>query len=295
MIFIGELAALGAAFFWSVNSIVLTEATNLVGTYAVNLGRLFFASLLLLITILLFNIQVDISSRQYVLLILSGVVGLIIGDSAMLKSYNLIGPRLTMLLMSFTPPIAALLAYIFLGEVLSIGAIIGIIVTVTGIGIVILQRKPVGEKFHFSVKGLFAGIIAASGQAGGLILVKHAFALGAINEFYAAFVRILSSVVLLLIAGQFFSKAHNPFVAFRNNTMALKYTFMGAILGPYLGITASLIALNYTYVGIASTLMATVPILMLPISKYYYKENLTGKSIIGAFIAVIGVAVIFLY
>ncbi len=294
MLFIGELAALAAALFWSVNSIVLTEATHLVGTFAVNLGRLVFASLLLLITILVLGVEIHLSSMQVLLLISSGAMGLIVGDTAMLKAYKDIGPRLTMLLMALTPPMAALMAFIFLNETLTVLQTSGIFLTMIGIVLVIIQKRSQGEIFHFTLKGTIAGIIAAFGQAAGLILVKQAFEIGVINEFLAAFIRISSAVILLIIFGRFFSKTPNPIRLFASNGKALKYTFYGSILGPYLGITASLVALNYTLVGIASTLMSTVPVLMLPISKYYYKEELTWQSISGAIIAVVGVSMIFL-
>lgn len=294
MLFIGEIAALAAALFWSVNSIVLTEATHLVGTFAVNLGRLVFASLLLFITLLILGVDVNLTLHQIFLLISSGAIGLIVGDTAMLKAYKTIGPRLTMLLMALTPPMAALMAFLFLGEKLTLLQTAGIFVTILGIVVVIVQKKGKGEIFHFTFKGTIAGIIAAFGQAAGLILVKQAFELGEINEFLAAFIRISSAVLLLLIFGRFLSKTPNPLRLFSNNKRALKYTFYGSILGPYLGITASLVALNYTLVGIASTLMSTVPVLMLPISKYYYKEELTWQSISGAIIAVVGVSMIFL-
>ena len=75
---------------------------------------------------------------------------------------------------------------------------------------------------------------------------------------------------------------------------ALRYIIIGSIIGPFLGITFSLIAIAYTYVGIASTLMATVPIVMLPIIIFYYKEKLSAISFIGAFVAVLGIAILFL-
>jgi drug/metabolite transporter (DMT)-like permease len=85
-----------------------------------------------------------------------------------------------------------------------------------------------------------------------------------------------------------------PIEKFRSNKPALIFTIIGSIIGPFLGITFSLISITYAKVGIASTLMATVPIIMLPMVKYYYKEKLSAMSIAGAFIAVAGIMVLFL-
>jgi len=294
MLFIGELAAATAALLWSVNAIVLTEAVKRVGSFNVNIGRLFFASLLLIMTIFVFSLPITIVWQQYLLLILSGIIGLVIGDYGMLKSYEIIGPRLGMLVMSFVPSLSVILAYYFLDEVLTNTQIFGIVVTSIGLAIVILQKKVQSEKFHFTIKGGMFGLLAAGGQAIGLIFAKEAFNFAELNEFYAAFIRIVFSLALLLILGRFWGTSKNPIRVFKNDRKGLKLIIWGAILGPYLGITSSLIAVANTHVGIASTLMATVPLLMLPISKFYYKEKLSINSIFGTILAFAGIGIIFL-
>ena len=201
MIFFGEFAALLAALLWSVNAIVLSEALNKVGSFNVNIGRLFFASIFLLITIVIFSLPFNLYWQQYFYLILSGIIGLVIGDLGMLKSYQLIGPRLGMLMMSFVPSISVILAFLFLDEVLTTNQILGIIITSIGLAIVILQKKPISEKFHFTIEGGFYGLIAAVGQAVGLIFAKEAFNFAELNEFVAAFIRIVFSLILLILLG----------------------------------------------------------------------------------------------
>lgn len=295
MIFIGEIAALSAAVLWSVNAIVLSEALLRVGSFNVNIGRLFFASVFLLTTILLFSLPFNLFWQQYFYLILSGIIGLVIGDLGMLKAYQLIGPRLGMLVMSFVPSISVILAFIFLDEILTIFQILGIIITSLGLAVVVLQKKNVAEKFHFTPKGGLYALIAALGQSVGLIFAKEAFNFAPMNEFVATFVRIIFSLVLLVVLGRVLGISKNPIRVFKNDKMAFKLIIWGGILGPFLGITASLIAISNTNVGIASTLMATVPILMLPISKFYYKEKLSLFSIWGTILSVFGIGVIFLF
>ncbi len=197
--------------------------------------------------------------------------------------------------MSLAPPIASLLAYIFLNEILSFWGITGIMLTILGVSFVVLNRKdPSMQKTEFSFKGILFGVFAATGQAVGLILVKSAFNESHVNEFVASFIRIFSSTLVMYIIFRSMGKFKNPIRMFQKDKVAFKHTVIASFLGPYFGITASLIAVAYTYVGIASALMATVPIMMLPISKYYYKESLNWRSILGAFIAVAGVAILFL-
>lgn len=294
MLFLGEISALAAALLWSFNSISLTEATLRVGSVLVNIARMFFASFYLIITILLIGASFDLSSSQYINLVISGFIGLIAGDTFLLKSLEQIGARLGMLLMSLAPPISALLAFIFLDEVLSFTSVLGIVITLIGVALVILDKGIKGKPGKFNFAGVLFGVLAATGQATGLIFAKEAFYLGPLDEFVAAFVRIFTSTVVLYFIARLFGKIKNPVRVYKNDPVAFKHTIWASILGPYLGITASLLAVAHTKVGIAATIMATMPILMLPISKYYYKEKLSWKAILGAFIAVAGVAMLFI-
>lgn len=295
MPYVGELAALITALLWSGTAIVFTEATKRVGSYVVNITRLMLATIYLVITIIIFDLNFRISWEQIYLLGLSGIVGLVFGDGFLFKAFQYIGARLSMLVMSLGPPIAAVLAYIFLGEVLSYWGILGVIVTITGIALVILKRseQPSADKKRNNM-GYFFAFLGALGQAGNLIYAKEAFMLGEMNSFVATFYRMVPSIPFMYLLGVFARRKRNRISILKEKKDALTFIIIGSFIGPFLGITFSLIAVANTYVGIASTLMSTVPILMLPLIKYYYKEKLSLLSILGALIAVIGIAILFL-
>ncbi|MBN2571255.1 MAG: DMT family transporter [Ignavibacteriales bacterium] len=291
----GEFAALITAVFWSGTSIVFTEASIRVGSALVNITRLFFAIVLLSLVILIVQLEFNLSSTQYINLIISGIIGLVFGDSCLFKAFQILGARISMLFMALAPPIAAVLAYFFLDESLSIVGIIGIIITIFGIGIVITQRE-VGAKQSEKINkiGILYAMGGALGQGVGLIFAKVAFNEGEINGFVAAFIRIVISFLVLIpffVYRKIIQKAVKTFI---KDKKALLFTLIGSIIGPFLGITFSLISVANTQVGIASTIMATPPILMLPLVKIIYKEQLTSASILGAFLAVVGVAILFL-
>lgn len=295
MPYIGEIAALITALLWSGTAIVFTEATKRVGSYVVNITRLILATIYLIITIIIFDLNFYISWEQIYLLGLSGIIGLVFGDGFLFKAFQYIGARLSMLVMSLGPPIAALLAYIFLGEVLSFWGIIGVVVTITGIALVILKRseQPSSDIKRNSL-GYFFAFLGALGQAGNLIYAKEAFMLGEMNSFVATFYRMVPSIPFMYLLGILARRKRNKVKILKERKDALTFIIIGSFIGPFLGITFSLIAVANTYVGIASTLMSTVPILMLPLIKYYYKEKLSILSILGAAIAVIGIAILFL-
>lgn len=295
MPYIGEIAALITAILWSGTAIVFTEATKIVGSYVVNITRLVLATFYLVAVILLFNLEYQITWEQIYLLGLSGIVGLVFGDGFLFKSFQYLGARLSMLVMTLSPPLAAFLAYLYLGEQLSSGGIVGITLTVAGVSLVVLKRseQPTSDYKMNNLGYLFA-FLGAFGQAANLIFAKEAFQLGEINGFVATFYRMVPSIPFMYFLGFLYRKKRNSIKILKIEKTALRYIIIGSIIGPFLGITFSLIAIANTFVGIASTLMATVPILMLPIVRFYYKEKLSLFSIIGAFIAVIGIAILFL-
>ncbi len=295
MPYFGELIALLTAFLWSGTSYAFTEASKRIGSVQLNINRMILAVIFLLVIIAGFGLPTELSFRQFEFLVISGVAGLVLGDSFLFKSFQLIGARLGMLIMSLVPGFSTLLALFFLGENLSVANIIGMFVTLTGISIVVMDRNEQSQTvFHLSKLGVFYGVLGAFGQASGLILAKFAFEENEVNGFVAAFIRLLSAVIILLPVLVLLKRYKNPVSLFRKDITALKATLTGTILGPVLGISSSLIAITYAKIGIATTIMSTMPVIMLPIARFYYNEKLTGRAIMGAVIAVIGVGILFL-
>jgi len=295
MAYLGEISAIITAFLWSGTSFAFTNAANRIGSLQLNVNRIILATIFLFFIIIIANINYDLSAEQIYYLALSGFVGLVLGDSFLFKSFQLIGARLGMLIMALVPAFSSVLALVFLNENLSLISITGMTITLSGISIVILERSKSLEPFYKTNKlGILYGVLGALGQASGLVLAKFAFEAGSINGFVATFVRLLAAVVIIFPLALLFRRYKNPIKVYTKDTKALWATLVGTVLGPVLGITGSLIAIANAQIGIASTLMSTMPIIMLPIVRYYYKEKLGWRAIVGALIAVAGVAILFL-
>ena len=295
MPFLGELSALSAAFLWSFSSFLFTNMTIKIGTVQLNTWRLIWAAVLLFFTMMIFNIPYSFNSVQLFYLILSGVVGLVLGDSFLFAAFKEIGPRVGMLVMSSNPAMAAILAYFILKESLSFWAVLGMIITLIGIFIVIMNNTPnVTNRFRITFRGVVFGFLAAVGQAVGLIFAKLAMMNGEINGLTATIIRIVAAAIVILPIGIMTGKMRNPVNLFFKDLKLFGLIILGSIIGPYLGITLSYISIMHTKIGIASTLMSTVPIIMLPLSKMFYKEKLSISAILGAVIAVAGVSILFL-
>jgi drug/metabolite transporter (DMT)-like permease len=295
MSYLGELSAILTAIVWSGTSLAFSTAAERLGAFNLNVYRLILACIFLFLTIIIAGFDYNLSSGQIGNLAVSGLIGLVIGDQFLFTSYRYIGARLTILLMALSPAMSAILAYFFLDEMLSFWGIVGMVVTIAGIALVVFEREEVPtSKYKISKVGIFHGLMAALGQAGGLIFAKFAFQEGDINGFVATFFRIFSSLVIMLPIAFSLKSFKNPVKVFLGDHKAFYSTVTGTILGPYLGITFSLIAVAHTKVGIASTLMSTMPIIMLPMIRYIYKEHLNWRAITGAIIAVAGVGILFL-
>ncbi len=294
--YIGELAALGTAILWSLVSIVFTEASKLIGSMRLNINRLLFASFFLFIIILVAGVPLTMQPMQFALLVGSGVVGLIFGDGFLFRSFRHIGPRKSMLVMSLSPGVTTLLGTFVLGEEITLLVALGISITLLGIFIVVLDKKETpSQEYKTDRMGYFYAFLGAVGQSGGLVLAKIAFQMGYVPEFTAAFTRILSSGVLLLGIVIAMGNYKDPVAIYVRHPKALWLTILGSIIGPVLGITLSLVAINNTLnIGIAATLMSTMPILMLPIVVIVYKEKLSLNAVFGAIVAVVGIVFLFI-
>jgi drug/metabolite transporter (DMT)-like permease len=292
---IGEIAAITTAIFWSFGTVFFTFGINKVGVLQLSIDRLGLASIYLLVTMFIFGISYQITSYQFIFFVLSAFVGLVLGDTFLFKAFSEVGPRISLLIMSFAPPVAAVLAYFVLGETLGNFAIIGIIVTTFGISLVIFEKDESTNKFTLNNKmGILWATLGMLGQAGGLILAKIALKETDVSPFVASLTRILSAWIMLIPIGYITKRYKFGFSVYKPHKNAIYAPTIGAILGPYLGITLSMVAINYAKIGIASTLMATTPIMMLPISHFILKEKLVWQSIVGAFIAVLGIGLLFI-
>ena len=295
MSYTGELSALITAVMWTGSALAFAAGTTRVGSVYVNVVRLIAAVVFLFATIVVCDIKVNVSAVQVMFLSISGLIGFVFGDTFLFKSYEYNDARISMLIMSTAPAITAVFAYFFLQETLSSTAILGMIITLGGIALVILERRePSSHHTPISMTGLWYALLGAAGQAGGLILAKKAFALGEINGFIATFIRAVAATIVLLPLNYYAGRFTHPFIVFRDDQKAFNFTMLGAFLGPYLGVTFSLIAISSTTVAVAATIMATVPILMLPTVWILFHEKLSWRAIIGACTAVAGVGILFL-
>ncbi|RLD63824.1 MAG: EamA family transporter [Bacteroidetes bacterium] len=292
----GEFAALLTALFWTITALAFEKATKTVGSIAVNIIRLVLGFLFLgLLTYVQRGMFLPLDATQYAWfwLMLSGFVGLMIGDLFLFASYPIIGARIAMLMMTLAPPLAAILGLLILDEKMSSNSIIGMLLVMAGIAMVIWSRPESNKKMklNFPIKGLIFAFMGAVGQAGGLVLSK--LGMQDYDPFAATQIRIIAAMFGFIILISIMGRWKNVLNALKNRN-AITNISIGSFFGPFLGVSFSLVAIKYTSTGIASTLMSIVPVLIILPSVVIFKQKVSIKEIIGAVISVIGVSLFFI-
>jgi len=293
----GELAALATAFFWTVTAMAFEVGSKNIGSLALNMIRLILAFIFLSIFNLIARgmiLPIDASTHAWVWLSVSGLVGFVFGDYFLFRAFAAISARIAMLIMTLVPPITALIGWMILGESMTLLEVTGMILTISGIAMAIFSRGGEnGKKVRLSypLKGILYALGGTVGQAVGLVLSKYG--MGDYHAFAATQIRIIAGMIGFAVIIIVLNKGHLIRKAFKSRPGMIG-TGIGSVFGPFLGVSFSLLAVKYATTGVASTIMAIVPILIIPPAILFFKQKVTWLEILGAFISVGGVTLFFI-
>ena len=292
----GEFAALLVAFFWSITALSFEAASKKVGSLPVNIIRLVIGLVFLSVMNWMSRgllLPIDASLHNWIWLSVSGLIGFVIGDFLLFKSFTVIGSWLAMLIMTLAPPMAALFGWFLLDERLSMLSLAGIVITLAGIIVAIF--KPGSENGNVTNSKPVAGLLFAFGgalsQALGIVFSKYGMQL--YSPFAATQIRIIAGIIGVMVLITFLRKWTSVQSALIDRKAMIPIT-IGSFFGPFLGVSFSLLAVQNTSTGIASTIMALVPIFIIPPSILLFKHKITVREVIGTVISLLGVALFFL-
>ena len=290
----GEIAALTAVCFWSLTAILFSSAGKRIGAFYTNLLRLTLANIMLAVTLYFQSghfYPLHATSSQHLWLGLIGVVGLALGDAALFSCLVILGPRLATLLLSLAPVFTTAIAWFLLGEHLNMVALGGIAITGVGIFWVVNEQS---EEHHprVKLKGVILGIIAALGQGVGVILAKYGFRTE-IDALSATLLRMVPAMLTMWLAAIVLRQAV-PFKLLATDRKAVRFIFIASILGPYLGVWLANAAVKYTEAGVAATILAIVPIIVIPLVWVSQGHRPTLRAVTGTLIAIAGIALLFM-
>ena len=304
MTYIGELISIGVAFSWTATALLSEFGSKRLGNLTLNVLRM---ALALIFSVILFWSVTGLplppvgSIEACGWMLLSGLVGYVIGDFCLFQCYIIIGSRYGQLFMTLAPLAAALMAWIALDQQMAPMSIVAMLVTLIGIGISVLGR---GEHHKVSLKLPLNGVLFAIGaalcQGIGLVLSKIGmdhYETGAMPDwlipFSANFLRCIAGIIGFSIL-LYFREGFKPLREALHDRKGMTVATATTIFGPFVGVGFSLMAVQYTSAGIASTLMALTPIIIILPSYWLFRQRITWRAVLGAIISVLGVSLFFL-
>jgi drug/metabolite transporter (DMT)-like permease len=296
--FAGELAGLATAFFFACGATFFTISSRQAGSLVVNRSRLLAACLVLVaLHWLIYGGPLPVAgSERWFWLGLSGVIGLALGDAALFQGMVQVGTRLTVLVFSTSPIFAAVMGYLFLEERLTPVQVLGIVVSMLGV-LWVVSEQPAEERTSAQrrvyLSGLFFALLGAIGQALGAITAKFGLE-GEFPVLSAQVIRMLAGTVSIWLLAMLSGQVRSTLIELRSKPRAAGAMLLGALFGPVIGVWLSLVAIQYTEVGVASTLIAMVPIFLLPIGYFVFRERVSPRATVGTLVALAGVAILFL-
>lgn len=313
----GEFISLTVAISWTATAMFAEVASKRMGSLPLNVLRMVLSLLMLccmmwVMTGVPYPLYAD--ADTWIWMALSGFVGYVLGDFCLFNSYILIGSRFGQLLMTLSAPSAALFGWMLIGEQMSPLALLGMAVTMCGIGMSIFGKDEQNAdehkgKLHLNLpaKGVFFGICAGIGQGVGLVLsAKGLVCYGQSLEangvtdstvtFLIPFASTAMRAIVGLIGFSLWTALKGQLGMLRRaatDKVGMLCTLGATVTGPFIGVSLSLMATQYTNTGIAQTIMATTPVLIILPSYLFFHQRITVREIIGAIISVIGVTLFF--
>ncbi|MBT3903148.1 MAG: DMT family transporter [Pelagibacteraceae bacterium] len=290
--------ATSAALCWAVASLISADVTRKIGGLAFNRLRLFFVSLMLISYTFYLDTWNTINNDFLFVILLSGIIGIFLGDTLLFIALQKIGPRRNNILFSLAAPFTVILNIIFLNEIMSLVNLIGCIIVFFGVVVAIAygNSRDKNHRWELVEGNLYLGVIfgigAALCQAIGLVMMKPILNMGA-DPIASASLRTLISCIFL--AFTFFLNYEIFNTKTSLNLKIIGQSILSGFLGMALGMSLLLIALQHADAGIVATLSSTSPIMILFLIWVVTKKIPTTGAWIGTVLAIIGSVLIFIY
>jgi len=290
---LGGVAALGAAFLWALATVIFGRLGKVLSPLVLNVTKGAIAVLLLSLTLgLLGWAPAGLDGTTISLLLASGMIGIGAGDTAYFAALNHLGPRRALLMETLAPPMAALLALVFLRETLSLSAWMGIGLTLLGVVWVISERvpSPPGLAPDRDYRGIGLGLLAALGQAVGAVLSRAALADTSVDPLWSTLLRLGAGMAIMVILLRWRGPI-GPQLRPLGSVRVWAGLLLAAFLGTYLALTLQQTALKYAETGIAQALTSTSPLFVLPLAALA-GEPISARAVVGVVIALVGIGIL---
>ena len=296
MIALQDLLALGAATCWAASTLLSANPSRQLGALRFVRWRMFLVLLLLWPAVLLMARWEHLNWGTASAMVLSGIVGITLGDTALFAAMNRLGPRRTGVLFATHALFSAALGFVFLGERLGLQAYAGALLTVSGVMVAVgwghrSQSVDVWEPQGPMRIGIGLALLAAACQALGALIAKPALSdSGALDPTLALAIRVSAAWLALVVLQPFPGLNRTPTAAGSLNWLTLKQTAISGWTGMGVGMGLLLWALSLGSVGAVGVLSSVSPVLVLPMLWWVYRRPPAWGAWVGAACAVGGTA-----
>lgn len=291
MPYIGEIAALVTALCWAISVVFFRQLGGLFSPLTLNLWK-GILSIIGLAVSLLFISSVVPNTSDILWLLFSGIIGIGVGDTAFFAALNRMGERSTLLVTETLAPVfTAILAVIWISEVLNAYQWIAIAIILIGVDIVLGARKRRHKERHFSMSALGYAAIAALCQAVGAVIGRDILTHSEVDAVMTSFIRLIGGV-LLVIPLLFFSK-QKWLPKQKVEPKIWGYLFLATFIGTFIAMILQMFSFAHAEAAIVQSLFASSIIFSLMIAKIQ-GQRITKNALVGSFISIVGVGLIFL-
>ncbi|MBM3286257.1 MAG: DMT family transporter [Candidatus Eisenbacteria bacterium] len=287
----GEAFALGCAVFWAFAVILLKRSGETVSPVALNLFRVTFSLPLLLATTLIVRGPdlPPVPPRDYLVLVASGILGIVIADTLFHKSLNMVGAGVTAIIDTFYSPITVLLAFLTLGERIGARDLVGMCLIMGAVLLSATLTPPPDRSRKHLIEGVALGILGLCFLALGIVVAKPV--LGRWPVLWVATVRQAGSAAVLL-AFAIASARRREYLGVWRPTHVWRRMVPATVLGSYLSLMLWIGGMKYTLASIAAILNQSSTVFILILSVILLHERLTKRKIAATLLALVGVLLV---
>jgi len=280
---LGVLAALGTAFSWALATILFKRMTGRIQPLALNLVKSLL-SVILLGGALLFAGPSELEARTLGLLLLSGLLGITLGDTLFFAALRLLDAHVLVLLTTIGQVLTIVLAMLLFTERPSLLEYLGIALVLLGVYLVASPAHSGGGQAR-STRGLTLGLMAMGCMVAATLLAKQG--LEQASPLQATFLRMAAGTAGLLLWATLGSKlrpALSPLADLRLLQAILPIVVLSTLGGFWL----YHIAFKHLDASLATTLCALEPVFALPLARLVLRERITSRCWCGALLALVG-------
>lgn len=285
--YIGETLSLLSAIFWALAVIFFRKSGEQVHPLALNMFKDLLALVLFIPTMFLFGVSVlrPVPLSAYTLLLLSGVIGIGVGDTVFFMSLNILGAGLTGIVICMYSPFIIMLSTVFLGERMSLLQIIGALLIISAVLIATIERRRLTISRNRLIAGVLLGVLSSAAMAAGIVMIKPL--LEGSPVLWATGIRLFGGTVILAFI-LFFYPTHHKIVDSLIATKRWSYTIAGSLIGAYLAMIVWIAGMKYTQASVASALNQTSVIFIFIFAGLILKEPINLRRASAIILAFVG-------